>query len=298
MLRLAFVGQGTYFRACALHAPHDGVEPAFFDLRPGTDPYALNAELRDHRPDVVFVWRPELIPAGAFADLEAITVGYLTEPLPRPGLPSHEDLELRLGYLRNADAGQFDLLAAYDPHVAPAATALMPVWRTFPLPVADELLAPVRPPTGGEPRLVFVGRSTPHRDAFLDPLKHEFDVVHVAHGITDDDLVALFARADAAVNLHNEPYPNYENRVSLSLAAGLLVLTEPLSPAWGLEPGVDLVVTRRPWELREVVASLRRTPDAFATVRRSGRAKAERFRASRVWPAVAREALAAAARVG
>ncbi len=103
------------------------------------------------------------------------------------------------------------------------------------------------------------------------------------------------ARADVAVNLHNHPYPNYENRVSLSLAAGLLVLTEPLSPRWGLEPGVDLVEVGAPWELREVVAALRRAPDAFRTVRLSGRAKAERFRASRVWPAVAREALAAAA---
>ena len=32
-----------------------------------------------------FVWRPELVPAGVFSDVRALTVGYMTEPLPRPG---------------------------------------------------------------------------------------------------------------------------------------------------------------------------------------------------------------------
>jgi hypothetical protein len=94
------------------------------------------------------------------------------------------------------------------------------------------------------------------------------------------------------INLHNEPYPNYENRVSTFLAAGLLVISEPLSPRWGLQPGIDHLEISQPWEPWEILRLLQRTPDAFASMRRTGRARAERFRASSIWPALAREVLA------
>jgi hypothetical protein len=55
---------------------------------------------------------------------------------------------------------------------------------------------------------------------------------------------------------------------------------------------VDYVEVGAPWELWEVVTQLARTPDALRSMRLSGRRKAERFRASRVWPALAQEALA------
>jgi hypothetical protein len=137
-----------------------------------------------------------------------------------------------------------------------------------------------------------VGRSTLHREAFLGPLKHDFDVLHLAHGVTGDRLGPFMAAADIAVNLHNEPYPTFENRVQTSLAAGLLVVTEPLSPLHGLRPGVHVLEARTPGEAWELVRHAARTPDAFLAVRHAGRAAAERFRASRVYPRLAREALA------
>ena len=54
---------------------------------------------------------------------------------------------------------------------------------------------------------------------------------------------------DVAINVHNEPYPSFENRVCLHLAAGHLVLSEPLSPTHGLEPGIDYVEFHRPQQL-------------------------------------------------
>lgn len=41
------------------------------------------------------------------------------------------------------------------------------------------------------------------------------------------------------MNIHNEPYPTFENRVFLHLAAGQLVISEPLDPGHGLEAGHD-----------------------------------------------------------
>lgn len=290
-VRLAFVGQRVYFHYCALEEPADGVEPAFFDFRPEGSPDALLAALDAFAPDVVFAFRPELLPAGVFADLDAVTVGYLTEPLPRAGGVSHSDLDTRLEYLRRADPANFDRIVSFDPLVAPTADEVLRVWRSFPIPVTDRLFAPVRE-ARGRPRLLFTGRSTEHRERFLSPLKHDFDVVHLAHGVTDDHLHAFLSEVDIGVNLHNEPYPTFENRVSVYLAAGLLVLSEPLSPRHGLLPGVDYLECAQPWQMWELCTRIAATPDAFRSVRIAGRRKAERFRASRVYPRFVRELLA------
>ena len=280
-MRLAFVGQEVYFGYTAWADP----SARFFDIRG-----EWRTALYEYAPDVVVAYRPEYVPAGAFAGLDAVTIGFLTEPLPRPGRPAHPDLEQRLGYLRAADATNFDRIVSYDPYIAATVDPIVPVWRSVPIPVGDFMFGEVRP-ADGPPQILFTGRSTAHRDEFLDPIKHDYDVVHIAHGVSDERLVGFLADADVGVNLHNEPYPNYENRVSVFCAAGLLVISEELSPRWGLEPGIDYVEIAAKWELWEVVRQLHRTPDAFLTMRRSARRKAERFRASRVWPELAREAL-------
>ena len=87
-----------------------------------------------------------------------------------------------------------------------------------------------------------------------------------------------------AINLHNEPYPTFENRVALHLAAGQLVISEPLSPTHGLEPGIDFIQVTSPNELYLAVASAYHRPDDFLRIRLRGRQKAERFRASAVYP--------------
>jgi len=290
-LRLAFVGQRTYFAPCSLEDAVAGVEPAFFDLRSDERAHELAAALADFGPDVVIAFRPELVPAGALHHLDAVTVGWLTEPLPRLGQQAHPDLELRLEYLRRLDVSNFDRVLAFDPLIAPAASPIFPVWRSLPLPVSDRLFAPVRD-TSGPPRLLFVGRSTPHRESFLGPLKHDFDLLHVAHGVTEARLAAAMAEADIAINLHNQPYPTFENRVATSLAGGLLVLSEPLSPRHGLLAAVDHLVADDPWRMWQYVRQAAALPGAFRSIRVHGRRQAERFRASRVYPSLARDALA------
>src|SRR5277367_684571 len=99
-MRVAFVGQQTYFAACALDRPVAGLEPSFFEFRAGADSERLRADLDRHAPDVVVVFRPEIIAPGLFADLPAATLGFLSEPLPRTATgPVHEDLRRRLAEL-------------------------------------------------------------------------------------------------------------------------------------------------------------------------------------------------------
>ena len=231
---------------------------------------------------MVIAFRPEFIAHGLFDDLRAVTLGWLTEPLPRGDDP-HTDLQLRLEALRGIDTGNFDRIVAFEPTIVPAAEQVVKVWRSVPLPCTDRLFAAPRE-SNAPPRLLFTGRSTPHRDAFLNPIKHDFDVVHLAHGVTDDKLAEFMTECDAGINLHNEPYPTFENRCGVYLAAGLLLISETLDPRCGLIPGVHYVECDAPWAMWEICAALTRTPHAFRTIRLRGRAAGERFRASIVYP--------------
>jgi hypothetical protein len=284
-VRLAFVGQREYFAVATPPDATPGLTPSFVDYRAGEDFAEARAALEALAPDCIVVFRPELIPRGGLDGLDAITVGYMTEPLPRPGAEPHPDLTGRLAVASTLDAGAFDRIISFDPLIAPTIATFAPVWRSLPLPVADRFYRDVTEVTG-PPRSLFVGRSTPHRESFLVPIKHRFDTMHLAHGASDDRLAELLAEFEIAINLHNEPYPTFENRVSLHLAAGALCISEPVSPTHGLEPGIDFVEVTQPWELEEVMAAATTAFDDYRPIRLRGRIKAETFRASAVWPRV------------
>jgi hypothetical protein len=281
--RIAFVGQETYFRAAALTSQTPRVLPRFIDFRAGSEPQPMLEAVQSFAPDAVIVFRPEVIPRGLFAALRVPTLGFLTEPLPRGDGEPHPDLEVRLAETQLIDRSNFDRIVSFDPLFVEAADPLALVWRSVPLPVDDRLFAPVRA-SAVPPRVVFVGRSTEHRERYLVEVKHQFDVIHMAHGVFGQRLLDILGETDVGINLHNEPYPSFENRVCLHLAAGNLVISEPLSPTHGLEPGIDYVEVRHPDELLRAVNQLHLYPDLYRRVRIRGRRKAEAFRASRVYP--------------
>ena len=288
-MRLAFVGQSTYFRACA---PPDA---DFLEFRQGVDPVPVRAALEELAPDVVVVFRPEIVPEGALADLDALVLGFLTEPIPRRAghgdQASHPDLVKRARDLSLLDPGNVDRIVTFDPMTTAAADQVMPVWRSVPIPVSDAVFRDVRP-MGDPPGMLFVGRSTPYRESFLGPVKREFDLLHVAFGAGADLLAELMAEHEVTLNLHNEPYPSFENRVCLHLAAGHLVISEPLSPSHGLEPGIDHLEVASPEAMVDALRDVVARPRAYDRMRVLGRRKAEAYRASEVFPRLARDLLA------
>lgn len=289
-LRVAFVGQSVFFAQCSLEAPAEGVEPFFVDFRSAAPPEPMLARLRELDPDAVLVFRPEIVPKGAFDGLRARTIGYLTEPLPRSAEDDHPDLRARMRWLKEVDPGNFDRIVSFDPLIAQTAATVLPVWRSLSIPVADSMFADVHE-RGRPPRLLFVGRSTEHREALLAPVKRRHPLVHIGHGLFGERLARFMARADVQLNLHNNPYPSFENRVCIALAAGHLVISEQLSPRHGLEPGRDYLEFDGAERLAQLAAELERDPDAYLDVQRAGRQRAEDFRASRVYPALLREAV-------
>ena len=294
-MRVAFVGQSTFFEACALEpgaAP--GIDPVFVEFRKDADAGRLRDALERHRPDVVVAFRPEVIPSGLLDGLPARTLGVLTEPLPRDRAGVRdEDLSRRLWELGQVDASGFDRVVSFDPFIARTADAVLPVWRSVPLPVSDRFfVAPGRIGRRAVGQPLFVGRSTPHREHVLREVKHHYDVLHLAFGVDAAMLEQTMREHAIAINIHNQPYLSFENRVCLHLAAGHLVLSEPLSPLHGLEPGIDFLEFVDASHLAHLLWSLRRTPGLWHGVRVRGRRKAEQFRASRVWPRVIADLLA------
>jgi hypothetical protein len=291
-LRLALVGQATFFETCLPPASRT-LQPSFHEFRRDADVEALLRDLRAVKPDAVCVFRPELIPAGALHGVDALTLGFLTEPLPREaeGAP-HDDLARRLWELEHVDATNFDRIVAFDPLIAPAASGSLDVWRSIPLPVGDRYYRDIGAPLRGKPRLLFVGRSTPHRERVLMDVKHHHDLLHLAFGVGASQLEQALDEHDVGINVHNQDYPSFENRVCLHLAAGHLVLSEWLSPSHGLELGLDYIEITGPGSLYHAAEMLDRFPGLWHRVRVRGRRKAEQFRASRVWPRLLHDAIA------
>jgi len=78
-MRIAFVGQSTYFQACSLEEDAGrevGIEPQFFEFRQGADGGGLLAGLEAFEPDVVIAFRPEILPAGLLHDLPGAVIGF------------------------------------------------------------------------------------------------------------------------------------------------------------------------------------------------------------------------------
>ena len=274
--RVAYVGQSTFFEACVPSREHE----TFIEFRENVEPTPMRDALDRFAPDAVVVFRPETLPPGTLADVPAPIVGFLTEPVPRSldGTP-HPDLAKRRRDLQRLDPDNVDRIVSFDPNIVPVADEVFPVWRSLPIPVADRLFRDPKP-LADPPNLVFIGRSTPHRERYLQPVKAKYDLLHVAFGAGVEDLERFLTEHEVTLNLHNEPYPSFENRVCLHLAAGHLVISEELSPKHGLEPGRDYVEVGSPEELMRALEDVERDRETAERIRICGRTKAEAYRAS------------------
>ncbi|MCW2983160.1 MAG: hypothetical protein JWR63_730 [Conexibacter sp.] len=269
---MTFVGREADHRPWVLSAPAGDVVPAFVDAAAGLD------AVRETRPDAVVVFTPrELDGAALGAETGARTLAVVTDTGFAPGV---EDVWTPEGELPAAPADAlpagYDRVLATDPLLARAAGA----WRSAPLPVDDARFADVVPATGA-PRIVFHGEPTEWRSYWLGDLVEHYGLLHAAPGDPDFDraTVGLCLRADRQA-------PEFPAHALLHLAAGHLLLTEPLRPLRGLEPGLDHVEVREPIDALHVLHQVRRRPAAFEHVRMRARIRMEQFRASVMWPRI------------
>ena len=263
VLRVAFVGRAGEVGHAVPAAPVDGLQPLFVEQRAGASPARLLAHVAEHAPHVVVVFGVDSIPATLARAFDVPVLAWTAAPDRPPGLEHHPELS-----------------AAFVPERAGPADYVTVIDR--PLPVADEhFAAPRRPP--GPPRALVIGHSSPRSELLLIDSKHRHELLHIASGLRGDPLAAMLASAVVAINARDDDAPGFGPRVALYLAAGLLLVTEPLHPPHGLRPGIDHIEIRSSDELLELLGRVRANPDDFTAIREAGRRQAEAFRASRVY---------------
>ncbi len=123
-------------------------------------------------------------------------------------------------------------------------------------------------------------------------VKHHHDLLHLAFGVGATELEQALAEHDVGINVHNEDYPSFENRVCLHLAAGHLVLSEWLSPAHGLEPGLDYIEITAPGSLCHAARDARRFPGCGTGSACGVGARRSSSAPRRVWPRLLHDAIA------
>jgi glycosyltransferase involved in cell wall biosynthesis len=257
---VVFAGQPEYYRSCHHDATAGGEHFEFpFSSADPSALRALPAFARERGARTCIVFRPEWLAPypEVFEALKSDGVGmigYSTEPIPQTGEHAHPDQLRRLTELRRALSLPYDLVIHYDPSSLDLLARLgFGPAIAHPLPVSRRLFYPEK--VRADFDVCFLGRSTPHREAMLAPLKMRFDTVHVAHGLRDEDARALMNRSKLVLNIHNHDYPNFENRVVQALFCGRPVLSEPLSGGL-LVAGRDYLPFHSPVDLTEKVARL------------------------------------------
>ena len=261
-----FAGQPEYYRSVHYDVTSTGEHFEF----PFTsaDPSALRelprfAKETGARTCIIF--RPEWLSPypEAFSELKAMgvaVIGYSTEPVPQSWAAAYSDQIRRLETLKKALRLNYDLLIHFDGASLEFLSGLgFGRVIAHPLPVSSRLFFP-------EDRVrdfdvCFLGKSTPHRERMLAPLKMRFDVIHVAHGLRDEEARALMNRSKLVLNLHNDAYPNFENRVIQALFCARPVVSEPLTGDT-LVAGRDYIPADSPETLCRVVGELLKAPEA------------------------------------
>jgi hypothetical protein len=218
--------------------------------------------------DVVVVLDPLAFDAKALESLAGTTLGVLPGP-PRGGEQTRPGATL-------------DRLVCFDPALTGAVVGGEEVWRAVPPPVSDAFYDTGRA-LHRAPRVMSVGRSTLRREEALMPAKHQYDVLQIIHGVEGPALAALLREYDVGIHLGGDRAGEFEWQAGLHLAAGHLLLSEPLHPAHGLELNIDYLRFETPEELLHLLGRLASFPEMGRRVQVRGRLKGEHFRASRIF---------------
>jgi hypothetical protein len=182
-------------------------------------------------------------------------------------------------------------VASFQPALTGERTGKRVLWRAIPPPINDSFFDDVRP-LHGSPRVMSVGRSTPHREDMLLPAKHHYDLLQLLHGVSGDALREWLGEYDIGVYVPPTEHGGFGQQVGMHLAAGQLLLSERLAPAHGLELNIDYLAIRAPGDVVTALERVARFPEMHQRIRVRGRLKAEQYRSSRLFARVVHDLLA------
>jgi hypothetical protein len=109
------------------------------------------------------------------------------------------------------------------------------------------------------------------------PLKHYWDWTVIDHGMMGIDYESNF---NISLNLHSESYPNFENRILLHMAKGLVVFTQPLVTNFDLKQGKHFIEFGNVEELKNLVDYYSKNLGALTQIQENSLKKVQEFKAS------------------
>ena len=278
-LRIAVVGPPVWLESSAPPALTAGYSAHCMPVVAGADSEELVHAVRSIAPAVTVIFDPTCVSPDTLRQLPGATLGVLVSDL--PGEP-----DARVA----AAADALDRLLSFRPHLTRRRVGSTRMWRAAPPPVSDLLFGEVRA-LRARPRVMTIGRATPHREHVLLPTMHHHDLLQVVHGVGGETLLELLSDYDVGVYVPPEPGPGVGAQVGIHLAAGHLLLAHALKPEHGLERDIDYLDFRSAEELVTMLDRLGRFPEMYQRIRVRGRMKAEGFRASRLFGRLAHDLL-------
>ncbi len=285
-LRIAFLGQETYFRAASCEGNSDDWSFRFFALNPWVTKMAdwdLAEELMTFSPHVIIFFRPER-QTYLVHELgeKAFVIGVFTEPLAHNNWFSSQDLKLRRRNYLEARGLRLNSIICAVPHYTKTLSSIFSVDSTVPLPVHDAIFRTdnlkIPHPTSG----IFVGQVTERRRFFLEELKHRYSWTVIDHG-TQWVSPEPFS---IGINIHAGNFANHEHRVFCHMASGQVLLDEPVSFHYGLFPGIHRLVYNDRRSLLALVNAIEVDPRPAHRIQIRALSAVEKYRSSRVWPRV------------
>ncbi len=217
----------------------------------------------------LWLYRPEWF-TSIKEDLEELRengvsiIGFSTEPIPTLNdflkMNSHIDQMKRLISLFPARKLQLDRIIHFD-----SSSESLLKYLGFknlichPLPVSRSVFDV--PSEEIKYDICFIGRPTEYREFFLSPLKAFYKVIHIAHGLFDEDAAKLMASSRIVLNLHNEKYLNFEDRLVQIKFSKSIVFSQPLTMNEWLKED-EYVEFKYKDELLKKVESVLREKDA------------------------------------
>lgn len=284
-MKIAFVSQPEYFRFCYEQDLNDqpGFEFREFPFHFGMGESDFES-LMQYKPDLTFFFRGEFANREVIRKLSGTKVAISSEPFPREinGKIEYTQDSLRryLSFRSLIRELPYDYVFHYDESsIAYLSKDGLQLSGAFPFPVAIDSYTPATN-SSFEWDLFFIGRSTDHRERFFGPLKHNFDFLHICHGIFGPPLVEYINKSKINLNVHAENEISWEPRLQMLLATGAFVISEPITPNNILRPGVDYIEARSPSEMLELTKYYLEHESERKLIAESGRARvAERLSA-------------------
>jgi hypothetical protein len=281
--KVAFITQPEYFDFHYKDELDHLYEVKYF-LNSFSDDPSFFKNVIDFDADINVFFRGEIVPKEVLQSLTGVTVNLSSEPFPKIINRSFEYTEDSLNrfkfFLKILDK-PYDYVFHYD-EVSKSFFENQGIQLSgfFPFPIITDKIKPQVSEKKWD--MFFSGRTTTHRDKYFGPLKRDFNFLHINHGVAGSDLLEFISKCKISLNIHAEDEVSWEPRTQLLLAAGSLMISEPLSPTCPLRPGIDYIEVKNEWELYETCKNVLENYEKYQHIAKNGRARVEQILSSKI----------------